>query len=60
MATLVDIAREAGVSKATVSRALREDPALSITAETRERIFEAARKLDYKKRRKKAGSCPSR
>ena len=56
MATLVDIAREAGVSKATVSRALREDPALSITAETRERIFEAARKLDYKIKEEKKKS----
>ena len=48
MATLLDIAQAAGVSKATVSRALREDPTLSITDGTRERILAAARELGYK------------
>lgn len=48
MSTLADIAHEAGVSKSTVSRALREDSTLSITDETRERILEAARQLGYK------------
>ena len=59
MATLVDIAQAAGVSKATVSRALREDPTLAITEETRERILGAAKALGYRlrKRRKRTGSC---
>lgn len=47
MATLLDIARAANVSKATVSRALRNDPTLSITDETRSRIFNAASMLGY-------------
>ena len=45
MATLVDIAQAAGVSKATVSRALREDPTLATTAGTRARILGAAEAL---------------
>ena len=53
MVTLVDIAQAAGVSKATVSRALREDPTLAITEETRERILRAARELGYKVREEK-------
>lgn len=53
MATLLDIAQAAGVSKATVSRALREDPTLSITGETRRRVFEAARDLGYKVKKEK-------
>lgn len=39
------IAREAGVGKATVSLALRNDPRLR--AETRERVQEVARKMGY-------------
>lgn len=53
MATLVDIAQAAGVSKATVSRALREDPTLAITEETRERILGAAKALGYKVKEEK-------
>ena len=59
MATLLDIAQAAGVSKATVSRALREDPTLSITDGTRERILAAARELGYKikeEKKKKQGT----
>lgn len=48
MATLKDIATRAGVSQASVSRALNNDPTLSITAETRERIFRIAKELGYK------------
>lgn len=45
--TSVDVAREAGVSQATVSYVLNKDPRQSIPEETRTRIMEAARKLGY-------------
>lgn len=48
MTTLKDVASEAGVSIATVSRCLRRDPKLSITSETTDKIFTIARKLGYK------------
>lgn len=44
-ATLADIARELGVSKMTVSRAINNHPA--INAETRERVLAVARRLKY-------------
>lgn len=43
----IDVAREAGVSQATVSYVLNNDPRQSIPEETRARVLEAARKLDY-------------
>ena len=43
----VDVAREAGVSQATVSYVLNNDPRQSITEETRARVLEAVRKLGY-------------
>ena len=48
MATLKEIAQEAGVSQATVSRVLNEDPTLSVKEETRQKIFEIAERLEYK------------
>ncbi|MFJ0491772.1 transcriptional regulator EbgR [Citrobacter werkmanii] len=48
MATLKDIATEAGVSLATVSRVLNDDPTLNVKEETRHRILEIAEKLEYK------------
>jgi len=48
MATLKDIAGEAGVSLATVSRVLNDDPTLSVKEETKHRILEIAEKLEYK------------
>ena len=45
--TSVDVAREAGVSQATVSFVLNNDPRQTIPEETRARVMEAARKLDY-------------
>ena len=47
MATLKDIARQAGVSLATVSRVLNDDPTLSVKEETKLRILEIAEKLEY-------------
>ena len=60
MATLKEIANEAGVSLATVSRVLNEDPTLSVKDETRRRIFEIAEKLEYKtsSTRKLASALP--
>jgi len=56
MATMKDIAKLAGVSPATVSRVLNYDTNLSVTDETRKKIFEIAEDLDYKapKQRNKA------
>ena len=48
MATLKEIAQEAGVSQATVSRVLNEDPTLSVKEDTRQKIFEIAERLEYK------------
>ncbi|QXC56381.1 transcriptional regulator EbgR [Vibrio mimicus] len=48
MATLKDIAAEAGVSLATVSRVLNDDPTLSVKEETKHRILEIAEKLEYR------------
>ncbi|KXG44049.1 LacI family DNA-binding transcriptional regulator [Tepidibacillus infernus] len=50
MATIKDIAEKAGVSIATVSRVLNYDATLSVTDETRKKIFEVAEELSYKKR----------
>src|SRR5262247_3387163 len=44
--TLADIARELGVSKMTVSRAINNHP--EISPETRERVLEAARRMNYR------------
>lgn len=48
MATLKDIAIEARVSTATVSRVLNDDPTLNVKEETKRRILEIAEKLEYK------------
>lgn len=53
MATIKDIAREAGVSAATVSRVLNNDQSLSVSEDTRTRIFAVAEQLDYKPSRLK-------
>ncbi|MEF7565476.1 LacI family DNA-binding transcriptional regulator [Bacillus infantis] len=50
MATIKKIAEKAGVSIATVSRVLNYDASLSVTDDTRKKIFEAAEELDYKKK----------
>lgn len=48
MATLKDIAELANVSQSTVSRVLNGDPTLNVTEETRQKVFNAAKDLDYK------------
>lgn len=48
MATLKEIAGLAGVSSATVSRVLNQDPSLSVTKDTRQRVLDAARQLGYR------------
>lgn len=54
MATITDIAKEAGVSISTVSRVLNYDDTLSATEETKRKVFEIAEKLNYTKYKKKA------
>ena len=49
IATLKDIAKQAGVAVGTVSRVLNGDATLSVGADTRARIFEAAEALNYTK-----------
>ena len=46
MASITDVARLAGVSTATVSRVVSDAP-YAVSAETRERVLDAARTLDY-------------
>lgn len=49
MATLKDVAEHAKVSLAAASRILNQDPSLSVTEETRNRVLNAAAALNYKK-----------
>src|ERR1043166_6592899 len=44
--TLADIARELGVSKMTVSRAINNHP--EISSDTRARVLETARRMNYR------------
>lgn len=53
MATIKDIAQKAGVSPATVSRVLNYDMELSVSQETRQKIFEVAENLNYTKHKNK-------
>ena len=53
MATMKDIAQIANVSIATVSRILNNDATLSVSEETRQRVFSIAKQLDYKPIRKR-------
>lgn len=58
LATISDVAREAGVSAATVSRVLNRDDSLIVTQDVRLRIFRAAQILGYvsPRQRKAAGN----
>lgn len=53
LATIKDIAKQVGLSIATVSRVLNADPTLSVSDETRKRVVQAAELLDYHKHKKK-------
>ena len=55
MATIKDIAEQANVSTATVSRILNNDPTLSVSEDTRKRVIEIVNELNYKPLRKKSG-----
>lgn len=52
MATIRDVAREAGLSPATVSRVLNEDTTFKVADLTRQRVLAAAGKLNYSRRPK--------
>ena len=58
MVTIKDIAHAAGVSSATVSRVLNQDQAMSVSDETRTKIFTIAKQLGYKKSKKTNTSSP--
>jgi LacI family transcriptional regulator len=50
MATIKDIAEKAGFSTSTVSRVLNNDQSLSVSDETREKIYEVAEELNYRRK----------
>ena len=52
--TLKDIADRAGVSLATVSRVLNNDPQLSVGEETRRKILTIAEELSYTKKHRRS------
>ena len=52
MATLKDVAEKAGVSSAAASRILNNDTSLSVPPETRQKVLDAARALNYRKKQK--------
>ncbi len=59
MATIRDIAERAGVSPATVSRILNHDTSLSTSVETKQRVIQVAKELNYIKKTR-LSSSPSR
>ncbi|WP_076459385.1 LacI family DNA-binding transcriptional regulator [Limosilactobacillus caccae] len=60
MATIKEIAAKAGFSPATVSRLLNNDPELSITPTTRNKIMKVANELGYWNNQKKRRQQPIR
>ncbi len=53
MATIKQIAQQAGVAPSTVSRVLNHDASLSVSHETREAILSIAKQLNYKSPRQR-------
>ena len=51
MATIKDIAQAAGISSGAVSRILNNDPTLSVSPETKRKVFDIAQQLNYQKSR---------
>ncbi|HLQ39378.1 MAG TPA: LacI family DNA-binding transcriptional regulator [Tetragenococcus sp.] len=56
MVTIKEIAQKAGVSPATVSRVLNYDKKLSVSLDTKQKIFEVAEQLNYTKHKQKTKS----
>lgn len=52
LATIRDVAKKANVSVATVSRVLNNDTTLSTSVETRQKVFAAAKELNYVKKKR--------
>lgn len=52
MVSMRDIAKQAGVSPATVSRVLNNDHSLKVTENTRKRVIDIANKLNYQNKQK--------
>src|SRR5579883_1197090 len=52
--TMIEVAAEAGVSQTTVSLVLNDAQGARLSSETRERVFEAARRLGYRLARRNA------
>lgn len=50
MATIKDISEKTGISAGAVSRILNNDPYLSVTEKTRQKVIDAARDLGYKRK----------
>ncbi|MFI3284292.1 MAG: LacI family DNA-binding transcriptional regulator, partial [Erysipelotrichaceae bacterium] len=53
MSNIKDVAAAAGVSISTVSRILNFDPTLNVTDQTRQRVNDEAKRLNYTKRKTK-------
>jgi LacI family transcriptional regulator len=60
MATLKDIAAQAGFSLATVSRVLNHDASLNVTDDTRNKIYEVAEELGYQTIRQRSRNLSKR
>lgn len=60
MVTIKDIAEKAQLSSATISRVLKNDLTLSVSQETRDRIFNLAQELGYSKHIKKQAPSTQR
>ena len=53
MSTIRDVAKHAGVSIATVSRILNNDEYFGVTKETKQKVLDAVKELNYKKKNTK-------